>query len=558
VLRFRPAALLLIALLSCSGLACSVRQPRPLSTAEPIAIQLLAFNDLHGNLDPPTGSNGRVGQTPAGGVEYLATHLHELEAQNRNTLIVAAGDLIGASPLLSSLFHDEPTIEALSAAGVDVSSVGNHEFDQGSAELLRMQNGGCHPIDGCQDHTPFAGATFQYLAANVFTAPSRTVLPAYTVKEVGGVKIGFIGLTLQGTPDLVAAAGIQGLTFRSEVETVNALVPILQKQGVRAIVVLLHQGGEPALDDYNSCAGISGAIVPIAAQMSDEVDVIVSGHTHFAYICTLGNKLVTSAAAFGRLITAIDLRIDRMTHDVVSKTARNIVVTRDVAKDPVETAILDRYRPFHAAIAGKVVATLTQSISRRPNSAGESPLGDVIADSMLEATASSTAGNAVIALLNPGGIRSDLAGSTSTGASTVVTYADVFNVLPFRNRLVVKSLTGEAIKQALEEQFDKGTEGVDMILQVSAGFRYSYDRMRPRGTRVDAGSISLAGTPLVASQTYRVALPDFLAAGGDNFTTFTRGTDPVYSVLDVDAFAAYLSKHSSAISPPVDRIKRIN
>jgi 5'-nucleotidase len=558
VLRFGPTARLLVTLLSCSAISCSARQPRTAATPEFVAVQLLAFNDFHGNLDPPTGSNGRVGETAAGGVEYLATHLHQLEAQNPNTLIVAAGDLIGATPLLSSLFHDEPTIEALSAAGVDVSSVGNHEFDQGSAELLRMQNGGCHPVDGCQDHTPFAGATFQYLAANVFTAPSRTVLPPYTVKEIGGVKIGFIGLTLHGTPDLVSAAGIHGLTFRPEVETVNALVPMLRTQGVRAIVVLLHQGGEPAIDDYNSCGGMSGAIVAIAAQMSDEVDVIVSGHTHFAYICTLGNKLVTSAAAFGRLITAIDLRIDRVTHDVVSKSARNVIVTRDVAKDPVETAILDRYRPFHAAIAGRAVGTLTQSISRRPNSAGESPLGNVIADSMLESTASSTAGSAVIALLNPGGIRSDLTGSTSTGGLTAVTYADAFNVLPFRNRLVVKTLTGEAIRQALEEQFDKGTEGVDMILQVSTGFRYSYDRMKPRGTRVDAASISLQGAPVVASQTYRVALPDFLATGGDNFTTFTRGTDPVYSMLDVDALAAYLSRHSPFTAPPVGRITRIN
>lgn len=544
-----------------------------------IAVQLLAFNDFHGHLEPPTGSNGRIGSTDAGGVEYFATHLRQLEAANPNTLIVAAGDLIGASPLLSGLFHDEPTIEALNAAGLDIASVGNHEFDDGWPELHRMQHGGCHPVDGCQDGTPFLGAAFQYLAANVILdvrkvdrtllshigvnagdRRTRPVLPAFAIKEIGGVRIAFIGLTLKGTPRLVAASGIQGLTFRSEAETVNRLVPELRKRGVRAIVVLVHEGGAPAPSHHNGCDGVRGAIAPIAEHMSDEVDVIVSGHTHLPYICTFDDKLVTSAASFGRLITAIDLQIDRATNNVISKKARNVIVTRDVLKSVAHTAILDRYRPFHAAVANKVIGSISQDITRRPNAAGESALGNVVADAILEGTARQDAGAATIAFMNPGGIRADLTVEAGAIGATPVRYAQVYDVVPFQNRVVVKTLTGDMIKEALEQQFDNpmSSGNPDTILQVSAGFSYRYDRSKPKGARVDSASIMIAGQPLKEKQKYRVGLTDFLADGGDRFPIFTRGTDPVYSGADADALAAYVGRHSPLTAPPMNRITGTN
>jgi 5'-nucleotidase len=530
------------------------------NTGDNVAVQLLAFNDLHGNLEPPGGSNGLIGSVEAGGIEYLATHLATLAARNPNTLIVSAGDLIGASPLLSGMFHDEPTIEALNAIGLDVASVGNHEFDNGWRELLRMQNGGCHPVDGCQDNTPFRGATFPYLAANV-VADARKVgrtgplLPPYTIKEVGGVRIGFIGLTLKGTPQLVMASGIDGVRFESEASTANSWVRDLKRQKVRAIVVLIHEGGFPAGADYNACPEISGAILDIADRISDDVDVIVSGHTHRAYNCVIDKKLVTSAAAFGRLITAIDLKIDKRTGDVVSKTARNVVVTRDVQKDPAQTAILEHYRPFYATVANKVIGTLARGLSRTQNSAGESALGDIIADGALEA-ADGNAQKAVVSFMNPGGIRADLSLNAKEGPRPV-TYAEASSVLPFRNRLVVQTMTGEMIKDVLEQQYDNIGPGQDRILQVSRGFGYSYNRTAPKGQRVDSRSISIGGVALLPKQRYRVALNEFIAAGGDNFSAFTRGTEPETIGMDLDALIAYLEKHSPVEPGPMNRITRI-
>ena len=552
----------------------AIRQAPAQPPGNTVDVQLLAFNDFHGNLEPPSGSNGRIGSIDAGGIEYFATHLARLKATNPNTLVVSAGDLIGASPLLSGLFHDEPTIEALSAVGIDVSSVGNHEFDEGWAELYRMQHGGCHPVDGCQDSTPFAGAAFQYLSANVFVDPrradksllekavvnagtgSRTLLPAYAVKEIGGVKIGFIGMTLKGTPQLVQPTGVAGLTFKSEADTANKLIPVLKKQHVRAIVVLVHEGGFPAGPDFNGCPGVSGPIVEIANRMKDDVDVIVSGHTHEAYNCTFDQKLVTSAASFGRLITSIDLKIDRATDEVVSKTARNVIVTRDVPKSAEQTAILDRYRPLYEPLANRTVGTIARDITRVLNAAGESALGDVAADAILEATRDAASGGAVLAFMNPGGIRTDLSHrpTGSPDAPSPVSFSDVFNVHPFQNKLVVKTFTGDMIRKVIEQQFDNRAPNNDMVLQVSDGFTYAYDRSKPRGSRVDPASMMLGGRRLDPKQKYRVAISDFLSDGGDNFTIFAQGTDKFVAGADVDALAAYIGRHSPAVPGPMNRI----
>jgi 5'-nucleotidase len=532
---------------------------------EPITVQLLAINDFHGNLEPPSGSNGRLAGVDAGGAEYLSTHLSRLAARNANTLIVAAGDLIGASPLLSSMFNDEPTIEALNAMGVDVSSVGNHEFDEGWHELLRIQNGGCHAEHGCSGNTPFKGAAYQYLAANVLFDPrtsrrSGPILPAYVIKEIGGARIGFIGLTLQDTPELVMAAGVKGLRFEREAETVNRWVRVLQAQKVRAIVVLIHEGGFPAVDtDYNGCPELSGRINDIAKRMSDDVDVIVSGHTHRAYICTIDKKLVTSASAFGRAITAIDLELDRKTNELVSKTARNVIVTRDVAKDPAQTAVIEKYRPFYARVAGRIIGTIAGDLTREENAAGESILGNVIADGTLEyAQSAPDAGGADVAFMNPGGIRADLLHeSAANGQPRPLSYGEVSSVLPFRNRVVVQTMTGETLRQVLEQQFDNIGPGQDRMLKVSRGFRYSYDRTAPKSRRVIPRSMFIGGVQVMPRQQIRVAVNEFLATGGDNFGAFTKGSDVRTIGLDLEVFAAYLDRHSPVRPPALDRITRI-
>ena len=369
-------------------------------------VQLLAINDFHGNLQPPSGSSGRIAVGPggatvnAGGVEYLATWIKSLRTTNPNTITIGAGDLIGASPLISGLFHDEPTIESMNALGLDVTGVGNHEFDEGIAELLRMQFGnqlggnGCHPVDGCQDGTPFGGSLFQYLAANVFYEhTNNTILPPNEIHKIGNAKIAFIGLTLEGTPLIVTPAGVAGLEFRPEVPTINNLVAKLRAdQGVRSFVVLIHQGGFQnapfplGYQDSDRCDNFRGDIVPIVNGLSNDVDVVVSAHTHQPYICRINGKLVTSASSFGRLITDIDLRIDHQTKDIVSATAHNVIVTRDVAKDPDQTAIINKYDALSGPIANRVVGSQTADILRVATPAGETALGDVIADAQLAST----------------------------------------------------------------------------------------------------------------------------------------------------------------------------
>lgn len=511
-----------------------------------VSIRLLAINDFHGHVEPPAGSNGRIAGVDAGGAEYLATHFKTLAAGNPNTLIVAAGDLIGASPLLSSMFGDEPSIRALNAMGIRVSSVGNHEFDNGWRELQRVQN---------------AGAAFQYLAANVTFDPrvlqrSGPVLPPYVIEQVGGMRIGFIGLTLRATPQLVMRSGVEGLRFDAEAATANRWVRVLKSQKVRTIVVLVHEGGVPAGDDPNRCDRLAGPIVEIARKLSDDVDVVVSGHTHRAYSCTVDGKLLTSAASFGRLITAIDLTLDRRTADVVAKTARNVPVTRDVQKDPQQTALIDEYRPKYAAIAERVVAAIARDVTRAPNHAGESALGGLIADGTLEAARGVADANAVVAFMNPGGIRADLVHGGSGSAPRPVTYAEAFTVLPFRNRVVAVTMTGAAIKDVLEQQFDNIGPGQDRMLQVSRGFAYAYDRTRPANRRIEADSVTINGNRMSPRQRYRVAINEFIASGGDNFSAFTKATDEVTIGNDLDIFTSYLQKRSPVEPGPLNRITR--
>jgi 5'-nucleotidase len=558
-----------------AALAPASAAPGGSNGQKPVDVQLLALNDFHGALEPPTGSGGRVQtgvsptgaavNTDAGGVEFLSTQLAQLAAAQKkdNTITVAAGDLIGASPLLSAAFHDEPTIEALGLAGLDYASVGNHEFDEGSAELLRIQNGGCHPVDGCTEGLPeYDGADFQYLSANAFrTATGEPLLDPYAIHEVGGVRIGFIGMTLEGTGDIVSQQGVAGLEFADEVETANRYAAELQRQGVKSIVVLLHEGGvQSGPDAWNvdQCNGLTGPIVDIATGMSDDIDVVVSGHTHQAYNCLIDGKVVTSAGSNGRLVTDIDLSINSRSGDVIRERTRvdNVVVTRDVARDPAQTALITQYKQVLGPIATEVIGSTAAPLTRTQETLfgsvkGESALGNVIADAQLAATDDEV--GAVAAFMNPGGVRADLDQGD-------VTYEEAFTVQPFANNLVTLDLTGAQLYCMLEQQFQVARTPV---LYPSEGVRYEVDRAGTTaavgadpctGSRVVDGSLTFDGVPVDEAATYRITVNNFLAGGGDGFSVLTGGTNAVTGPIDLDAFTAYLGANRPVAAPTDDRI----
>ncbi|MEU1125577.1 bifunctional metallophosphatase/5'-nucleotidase [Streptomyces sp. NPDC005899] len=543
--------------------------------ARTVDVQLLSFNDLHGNLEPPAGSAGAVGETqadgtvksvPAGGVEYLATSLRTARKGHPYSVTAAGGDMVGASPLLSGLFHDEPTIEALNKLDLDVTSVGNHEFDEGAVELGRLQDGGCHPVEGCYEKgRKFQGADFPYLAANVTAEKTgRPVLKPYTVWKKNGVKIGFIGVTLEGTPNIVTANGVKGLKFHDEIETVNKYAKELDRQGVKSIVALIHEGGAPASSSYNyDCDspgagdGISGPIVDIAKGITPKVDALVTGHTHQAYVCTVPDpsgkpRMVTSASSFGKLYTDTTLTYDRRTKDIVrtSVSSANHIVGRDQAKASDMTALIARWNTLAAPIAGRPQGFISADINGRGSTAPEKPLGNLIADAQLEGLAPADKGGAVVAFMNPGGIRSDLvyAASGSEGDG-VVTYGEAFTVQPFTNMMNVVDLTGAQLVTALKQQVSGSNEASPKILQVSRGLTYTLDMTKSGADRVVADSVRLNGEAIDPAKTYRVAMNEFLAGGGDGFAALGQGTNKLVGPSDLDLFNAYLAAHSTASTP---------
>ena len=575
----------------------------------PVHISLIALNDLHGNLQPPGGSvlmpdadRPQGTAVAAGGAAYLASLVRQLKATNpQRTLVVAAGDLIGASPLASSLFHDEPTIEALNQMGLDISSVGNHEFDKGREELLRMQHGGCHPPaqdgavgvagqDTCMNAGRFAGAQFQYLAANVVDIRSgKTLFPATALRTVGGVKIGFIGLTLRATPSVVTPAGVAGLRFLNEVETVNQLAPTLKAQGAAAVVVLLHQGGQTSakLVQDASCPDFSGPVLPLVDRMDAAVDVVITGHTHQEYICQRPDgKLITQAGSYGRLLTRIDLQVDPVRRKVLHKAASNFVVLNGAPRkdadgqplplpqgkqallpDPAVQSLVQRYADLSAPLAEQQLGQLTEALHRRTNAAGESTLGAVIADAYLAATSGPEYGSengpehgqrpAQIAFTNPGGLRSDL-------LNLRVSYGQLFSVLPFNNTLVSMDLTGQQILRLLEQQWERPQPAGGRILPVSSGFSYTWDASQPEGAangtgqRVLPGSMRLHGVPIDMNAVYRVTVNSFMSSGGDSFNVLRHGRNVQEGEVDMEAAKRYFRSQPVLPAPEMGRIGRVN
>ena len=527
--------------------------------AKTTAVQILSLNDFHGQLRPPDGVNssgGRIGPIHAGGAEYLASYLRQLEATNpKNTLFVSAGDLIGATPLISAIFHDEPSIEAMNLMGLDYNGVGNHEFDEGAAELTRMQEGGCHPVEGCFGGDGFAGADFDFLAANVtYKATGETIFPPYAIHEFPGVDIAVVGMTLEGTPSIVTAAATADIDFHDEADSVNALVPVLKAQGIETIIVLLHEGGSgPAITEasINACNGLSGtAITDVMTRLNPEIDLVITGHTNWAVNCAdfAGTGIMmTGAASVGRLITDTDLVISRATKEIVSATINNVIVRRDVLPAaPDITALIDKYGTIAAPTENRVIGNAPSALLRDNNTFGESSLGDIIADAQLWATSGPTwpaappqGPAAQLAFMNAGGIRAII----NAGE---ITYGEAFSVQPFANVLVTMNMTGSQIDRVLEQQFTGGNG----ILQISSTL--NWQRSTVAGDR--AQNITIGGAPLDPAATYRVTLNNFLADGGDNYTVFREGTNRYVGEIDLDAFARYVQMLGTVNPGPQNRI----
>ncbi len=515
---------LLLSLAACAG------GPPALHVASgPVHVQLVALNDFHGHLEPPPGTVRLPdGTVPAGGGAWLAAHVARLRAEEPDsTLVVGAGDLVGASPLASALTHDEPSIALMDALGLDVSSVGNHEFDEGVDELLRLQRGGCRTDEPCKGPA-FPGARFSYLAANVFDRTGRTLFPATLLKKVGGATVGFVGVVLRETPSVVTPSGVVGLTFGDEAEAVNAAVPKLREAGADAVVVLIHQGGAQAPGSPpGECRGFTGPLVDIAQRLHG-VDVIVSGHTHQAYVCPeLGGALATSAGAYGRLLTRIEFELDPVQHRVLSRHATQVAVTHAIDPDPRAKAVVDQAVAEAAPLASRRVGRLAVGLTRAPSNAGESTLGDAIADAHLAATRRV---GAVIAFTNSGGLRADLPAGD-------VNYAQIFAAQPFGNTLVTFTLTGTQLATALEQQW-LGSR--PKILQPSANVAYAWSAAAAPGSKVVPGSVKVDGRVLAPDTRVRVTVNSFLATGGDGFGAFAEGTERVGGPPDLEALVEYL------------------
>ena len=567
----------------------------------PVTVSLIGLNDLHGNLLPPSGSvtvadpaNPAGTKVSAGGLAYLASLIKELKAQNpSNTLVVGAGDMIGASPITSSLYHDEPTVEALNLLGLDITSVGNHEFDKGRDELLRKQSGGCFPltadgskgkvgVDTCMNDGKFAGAKYKYLAANVIDQKTGTTLfPSYEIRRVGGVDIAFIGLTLKDTPSVVTPSGVAGMIFIDEVETVNKLVPELKAKGVASIVVLMHQGGFTNASTVNdkTCPGLNGDIVELTDRLNSAIDVVISGHTHMEYVCTRPDgKLLTQSGFYGSVVTKIDLKIDSLQKKVLSKDANNIVAINDVGvkdtkgvliplpagmkaqvQDSAMAALIQKYVDKSSVVTNEVIGNITEPITRTVNTAGESKMGDIVADIYLAGSSGPAYGDkaARIAFTNVGGVRSDL-------TSLSVTFGQLFAVMPFGNNLATMDLTGQQILRLLEQQWESIQPAGGRVMQVSKGFSYTWDASKPEGAatgtgnRVVEGSMKLNGVGIDLSKIYRVTVNNFMAAGGDNFSVLLSGKNIQQGDVDIDAGAAYFRAKGTVPTPVLNRITRIN
>lgn len=538
----------------------------------PFEVEVLAVNDFHGNLEPtrfavPDWANpGQSKIIQAGGIAALGTLVTQERAGHANFVFVGVGDMIGASPLPSALWRDEPTVDALNQMGLAFTSVGNHEFDNGKEELMRMQRGGCasnRPQKACHYARKYAGAKFQWLAANVIDERmDRQLLPPSVVREFNGVKIGFVAAVLKDTPRVVVPSGVTGLRFEDEADAINRNVARLKEQGVNSVVALIHQGGEtPDSFDTPDCSTLRGDIVNITKRLDPAVVAVLSAHTHQGYTCVVNGRSVSQAGAYGHLATRLLLQVDKASQTVISAKATNLVVDpAALPADPAMNKILERVHSISEPVIKQPVARLAveQLTLTTPNGdekgSGESALGDVVADAQLAATRSF---GAQIAFTNRGGIRLPLPDRPNPNKS--VSWGDVAASQPFNNTLQVMTLSGAQLKTLLEQQWAHNNDA-HFVLQVSQGFSYRWKASAPVGQRVEA--MMFEGKPVQPSGSYRVAVNNFLGEGGDGFTVLRDASNRLSpGVLDSDALADYLRAEADAGRPvgsglPAGRIVR--
>ncbi len=519
--------------------------PKPTPEDRTANVQLLGVNDFHGNLEPPTT---RVGGRPVGGAAYLDTYLNEYEAKNpERTIRVHAGDMVGASPLISSYFHDEPTVYAMNEMEFDVGTLGNHEFDEGGEEMLRLINGG-QRNDGLQfkedangqpvntSDPNFPGADFPYIAANtILKSSGQTVLPPTQVVERDGVRVGFIGVTTEDTPNIVVPDAMEPFQITDISETVNRQARRLQDQGVKAIVVLAHAGGL-----YKSPTEATGEIINETAEMNKFVDVVVAGHSHSFLNNRVNGKLIIEAFSFGTAFDQVNMKVDRRTGEVIESSGEVITTYNDaasgVAPDPETAALVDRYDRQITTIENRVVGNAATAITRTADADGETALGDLIADAQRDYA------DAQIAFMNPGGIRADIQAGE-------VTYGELFTVQPFDNQVVRMELTGDQVYRLLEQQFR--ADGTSRILQIS-GIKVTYNASNPAGQRITDVTLT-DGTQIDRNDTqttYTVAANSFIATGGDGFTVFKEASALQETLgSDLDALEAYVGGQSFGVPP---------
>ncbi|KFI07195.1 bifunctional UDP-sugar hydrolase/5'-nucleotidase [Massilia sp. BSC265] len=531
-----------------------------IASREPVTINLVAMNDFHGNLEPsrfvPTNPDGsKAPAIRAGGAEAVAAALQAWRKEDKDLLFVSAGDLVGASPAMSSLWADEPTIEAMNMLDLRVSAVGNHEFDAGRKELLRQQHGGCdspRPAKACQMAKDYRGAKFTYLAGNVVDkATGKPFIPAFKIEEVKGIKVGLVGVVLQDTRSVVMASGIAGLEFGDEAAAINRAIPDMRRQGADVIVALVHEGGNTK--DHPTqpgCTNLTGPIVGIVQKLDPSIRLVITGHTHQSYLCKVDGRTVTQASSYGHMLTRIRMSVQKGAGSVGDIQVENVLMKGgDYPADEKMAAFIAKVKESSRAALTRPVARLASApVLRKQNEAGEAPLGNLIADAVLAATRNL---GAQIGFMNEGGIRKDL----EAGEDNVAAFGQVQAVLPFGNTLVVMDLTGAQIRALLERQWNKdGSMG--SMLQVSNGFSYTWDEKRPVGSRVTA--ITLNGKPLDDAKAYRIVANNFLAEGGDNYPEFGKGTRRLETgLLDLDAFTEYLRSiegQGASLAPAAPRI----
>jgi 5'-nucleotidase len=549
--------LLVIAGLALMAAPAKAAKPKK-RPPKPVQVQLLGINDFHGHMDATgSGTITRTGdpldRVPAGGAEYLATNLRLLRHRNPNTLVVGAGDLVGGSPLESSIFHDEPAIELMNNVGMWASAVGNHEFDEGLAELRRLQHGGCHPQDGCRDGTPFNGARFRYLSANaVDRQTGRPLFRGYAIRRIAGVKIGFIGITTKDTPQFLTPSRAAGLRFRDEALSMNRVARTLKRRGVRAIVALVHEGAFAKRSDVspNGCPGLTGRMLDIIRRTTRDVDVFVTGHTHAAYNCVVGGRHVIQGGSYGRLIMRVDLAVNPRTGRVQHVDTRNWVVGQDVPRAPDITRLLAHYNRVVAPVRDRLVGRMARFAGRTRDPSGESKMGDLVADAQRSVTASD------VAFVNFGIVRASLPPGE-------VTYGRAFTTQPFGTTLVTMTMSGSQIHELLKQQWcGRATPNV---LQPSANVHYTWSRATVKsvqGVPCAAATdpiidLTIDGRPVPLDAAYRVTVNSSLANGGDRFSVLHTGNDPFDGGGDADALAAYLQPtlDGEPLVPPArDRI----